>query len=63
MHDNQLTKIANIVNQNNIQFITSILRDKLLAELNDNSYIILSLSESDKLFRVENHDNLLIIFW
>ncbi|WP_392562264.1 DUF2326 domain-containing protein [Orbus sturtevantii] len=58
MHDNQLTKIANIVNQNNIQFITSILKDKLPADLNDDNYIILSLSENNKLFRIENYDNL-----
>ena len=29
MHDNQLIKIANLVNKKNIQFVASILKDKL----------------------------------
>jgi len=52
MHDNQLDKIAKFVNENNIQFVASILKDKLPAELNNKDYIILELSESDKLFRI-----------
>jgi len=58
MHDNQLIKIANLVNQYDIQLITSILKDKLPTELNNDGYVILSLSENDKLFRIENYDNL-----
>lgn len=53
MHDNQLVKIANFVNDNNIQFVASILKDKLPSELNNKDYFILELSENDKLFRIE----------
>lgn len=54
MHDNQLVKIANLVNDNDIQFVASILRDKLPEELNKEDYFIVKLSEKDKLFRIEN---------
>ena len=54
MHDNQLVKIANLVNQNNIQFVASILRDKLPEELNKEEYFVVKLSENDKLFRIES---------
>jgi uncharacterized protein YydD (DUF2326 family) len=53
MHDNQLVKIAELVNQYNIQFVASILRDKLPTELDNEAYFIVKLSQSDKLFRVE----------
>lgn len=56
MHDNQLIKIAKEVERRNIQFIASILRDKLPTELNSEQYIIVKLSQSDKLFRIE-HSN------
>jgi uncharacterized protein YydD (DUF2326 family) len=54
MHDNQLVRIARLVKQKNIQFVASILRDKLPPELNIPAYFILELSEDDKLFRIEN---------
>jgi uncharacterized protein YydD (DUF2326 family) len=53
MHDNQLVKIADLVNRNNIQFVASILKDKLPDKLNNEEYFILKLSENDKLFRIE----------
>lgn len=53
MHDNQLLKIAKLVNAKGIQFVASMLRDKLPAELNRDEYIILRLSQKDKLFRIE----------
>ena len=56
MHDNQLINIAGYVNQNNIQFVASILKDKLPPELQNDKYIILKLSQDDKLFRIENQD-------
>lgn len=55
MHDNQLIKIAELVNEENIQFVASILKDKLPDELNQEEYFILQLSQSDKLFRIENY--------
>lgn len=54
MHDNQLSKIAKIVNENNIQFVASILKDKLPQELNKEEYFILKLSQDDKLFKIES---------
>lgn len=54
MHDNQLVKIGEVVNRNNIQFIASILRDKLPPALNDPDYFILELSQTDKIFKIEN---------
>ena len=54
MHDNQLVQIAKLVNRNNIQFVASILRDKLPEELNKEEYFIVKLSEDDKLFKIEN---------
>lgn len=53
MHDNQLVKITELVNKNNIQFVASILKDKLPAELNNEEYFIVRLSQEDKLFRIE----------
>ncbi|WP_298472460.1 DUF2326 domain-containing protein [uncultured Maribacter sp.] len=53
MHDNQLVKIAQFVNENNIQFVASILKDKLPVELNNQDNFILELSEGNKLFRIE----------
>jgi uncharacterized protein YydD (DUF2326 family) len=53
MHDNQLVKIAEFVNRNNIQFVASILKDKLPDEINKEEYFIVKLSQSDKLFRIK----------
>lgn len=52
MHDNQLVKIADLVNKNDIQFVASILKDKLPDYLNNEKYFTVKLSESDKLFRI-----------
>jgi uncharacterized protein YydD (DUF2326 family) len=54
MHDNQLVKIARLVNRKGIQFVSSILKDKLPVELNKDEFIILKLSQGDKLFRIES---------
>lgn len=55
MDDNQLIKIAELVNQHDVQFVASILKDKLPIELNKEKYFILKLSQADKLFRIENY--------
>lgn len=52
MSDNQLISIGKIVQENNIQFIASILRDKLPSELNKTELFIVELSQKDKLFRL-----------
>lgn len=55
MHDNQLSKIASLVNRESkhVQFIASILKDKLPADLNSDEYFVVKLSQKDKLFRIE----------
>jgi uncharacterized protein YydD (DUF2326 family) len=57
MYDGQLMSIADYVNQHNIQFVASILKDKLPTELQDEKYMIIKLSQDDKLFRIENNDD------
>ena len=54
MHDNQLLKIAQLVNEEGIQFVASILKDKLPEELNRDEYFVVKLSQTDKLFRIES---------
>ncbi|SAL67254.1 hypothetical protein AWB69_07692 [Caballeronia udeis] len=56
MHDNQLIKISELVEEEdvNVQFVASILKDKLPPELNDDKYFVVKLSQHDKLFRIEN---------
>jgi uncharacterized protein YydD (DUF2326 family) len=52
MHGNQLLLISDLVNKKGIQFVASILKDKLPMELNKDEYIVLKLSQNDKLFRI-----------
>jgi uncharacterized protein YydD (DUF2326 family) len=55
MHDNQLTNIASLVGRQNkhVQFVASILRDKLPEELNQDKYFVVKLSQDNKLFKIE----------
>lgn len=53
MHGNQLSKIAELVNGENIQFVASILKDKLPDDLNREEYFVVKLSQTEKLFRIE----------
>lgn len=55
MHNNQLLKIAQLVNNKGIQFVASILKDKLPEELNREEYFVVKLSQTDKLFRIESY--------
>lgn len=52
MDDHQLVKIADFAIKNDIQFVASILKDKLPPELNNEEYIAVKLSQTDKLFRI-----------
>jgi uncharacterized protein YydD (DUF2326 family) len=52
IHDNQITIIADIVSNSNIQYVVPVLRDKLPPDLNADNYKILSLTQSAKLFKV-----------
>ena len=54
IHDNQLLQIGALANERlGIQYVASILRDKLPTELNKEENIILKLSQHSKLFRIE----------
>jgi len=53
MDDKQLVKISEFVNRNDIQFVASILKDKLPEEINKEEYFVVKLSQSDKLFRIK----------
>lgn len=52
MHGNQLLSTAKFVKEyHNLQFVASILSDKLPNELKDDKYIVVKLSQNDKLFK------------
>lgn len=52
MHDNQLSTILiDLANSINCQFVLPIVRDKIPADIDIEKYIILRLSESNKLFK------------
>ena len=57
MHDNQLIKVAEFVENKNIQLVVSILKDKLPAAVLDKAHIAVELSQQEKLFRIENGQN------
>lgn len=53
VHDNQISNLlTEIVSQINCQYILPVLRDKLPEDINVEQYQILSLSETDKLFKI-----------
>lgn len=54
VHDNQLLQIGALANEHlEIQYVASILRDKLPNELNQEQNIVLKLSQRSKLFKIE----------
>lgn len=53
VHGNQLKKFAEVVNRYNVQFVCSMLYDKLPDELKMEDYIVLRLSQDEKLFKIE----------
>lgn len=53
MHDNQLVKVAEFVQSQNIQLIISILKDKLPTTVLDKAHIAIELSQKNKLFKIE----------
>ncbi|WP_434325398.1 DUF2326 domain-containing protein [Mycoplasma capricolum] len=55
MHNNQLLKLPDLVNKNNIQLIVPILKDKIPQKILDSANIIIELSENDKLFIIKNN--------
>ncbi|SQA13148.1 Uncharacterized protein conserved in bacteria (DUF2326) [Streptobacillus moniliformis] len=53
MHDNQLLKVTDFVDNKNIQLIILILKDKFPVDKLNEENIVLRLSQKDKLFRIE----------
>lgn len=54
MHDNQLIKVADFVQNRNIQLVVSILKDKLPSTILDKAHIAVELSQKSKLFKIES---------
>ncbi|KKX48501.1 DUF2326 domain-containing protein, partial [Sphingobacterium sp. IITKGP-BTPF85] len=52
IHDNQLNTLVEVANSLNGQYIVPILRDKIPSNIDISQYEVLSLSQSDKLFRL-----------
>lgn len=55
MHDNQLIKVADYVQNKDIQLVVSILKDKLPEGLVKKANIIIELSQESKLFKIEEN--------
>lgn len=53
MHDNQLIKVAEFVQSQNIQLVISILKDKLPTTILNKAHIAVELSQKNKLFKIE----------
>jgi len=53
IHDNQIKTLIEISNEINCQYVFPILRDKLPTDVDVSQYEILSLSQIDKLFKIE----------
>jgi hypothetical protein len=53
IHDNQINTIVQVANSLNAQFIVPILRDKIPDNINVDQYEVLSLSQHQKLFRID----------
>lgn len=53
VHGNQLNKFAEAVNKYNVQFVCSMLYDKLPPELRKDEHVVVRLSQDSKLFRIE----------
>lgn len=53
IHDNQITNLlTEIVSEVNCQYVLPVLRDKLPKDIDVEQYVILILSQSDKLFKI-----------
>lgn len=57
LHGNQLYKISQLAKEQGIQVVISMLHDKLPEGLSSENYVILRLSQDDKLFRIERYAN------
>ena len=53
VHGNQLNKFAEAVNKYNVQFVCSMLYDKMPPVLRKDEHVVVRLSQDSKLFRIE----------
>lgn len=53
VHDNQLVNVMDYVSDKNVQFVASILKDKLPDKLRKEEFYVIELSQDNKLFRIE----------
>lgn len=53
VHDNQLVNVMNFVKNKNVQFVASILKDKLPEQLKKEEFYVVELSQNDKLLKIE----------
>lgn len=58
MHDNQLIKVAEFVQDKNIQLVISILKDKLPEGVLEKAHVAVELSQESKLLKIEEKYNL-----
>jgi len=56
MHDNQLIKVAEFLEDKNIQVVISILKDKLPDKVLKNAHLAIELSQDSKLFKIEENE-------
>lgn len=54
MHDNQLIKVAEFVQNRDIQLVVSILRDKLPKEVIKHAHIVIELSQMINFLELKN---------
>ena len=53
VHSNQISSLfAKVVDESNCQYIMTMLKDKLPTDMDVSPYVVLTLSQSDKLFRI-----------
>ena len=53
VHDNQLVNVMDYVSVKNVQFVASILKDKLPDKLRKEEFYVIELSQDNKLLRIE----------
>ena len=53
VHDNQLVNVMDYVSDKNVQFVASILKDKLPGKLRKEEFYVIELSQDNKLLRIE----------
>ena len=53
VHSNQISSLfAKVVEESNCQYVMTMLKDKLPTDMDVSPYVVLTLSQTDKLFRI-----------